>query len=231
MDSLRERESMSSANSSTEQDRERERLHMLHTQLEGRGIVDSHVLKAMSEVRRETFVMPVMEKDAYADSALPIECGQTISQPYTVAFMAQEARIAEGDKVLEIGTGSGYGAAVLSRLAREVHTIERIPLLAELARERLQLDCANVYVHLGDGTLGLPAQAPFDAIVVTAGAKSLPPSYEEQLNDGGRIIIPLGNTPRSQTMHRFTRIGGKLLLERLGAFAFVPLVGQHGWQE
>jgi len=219
---------MNSADTSPKRSRELERLHMLHTQLEHRGIVDCRVLKAMSEVRREAFVMPDMCQQAYADGALPIECEQTISQPYTVAFMVQEARITTEDRVLEIGTGSGYGAAVLSLIAREVHTIERIPLLAELATERLQrLGYSNVHVHFGDGTLGLSQEALFDLIIVTAASKSLPRFYLEQLNDGGRIIIPLGNSPRGQTMYRFTRIQGKLYSEQLGIFAFVPLIGEH----
>ena len=146
------------------------RRHMVKTQLEARGLRDARVLRAMSQIPREEFVTNGWGDAAYADGALPINCGQTISQPFTVAFMCEMAQISEGDKVLEVGTGSGYGAAVLSQLCREVHTVERIPELARQATERLQrLGYANVYVHTADGTLGLPEEAPFDAIVVTAG--------------------------------------------------------------
>src|SRR5262249_55871601 len=150
--------------------------------LERRDIYDSRVLEALDWVPREEFVPPDLVDLAYEDRALPIGLEQTISQPYTVAFMCQEARIKATDKVLEVGTGSGYGAAVLSLLAREVHTIERIAELHREASERLnKLGYTNVHVHYGDGTLGLPAEAPFDAIVCTAGAEDLPKTYPDQL--------------------------------------------------
>jgi protein-L-isoaspartate(D-aspartate) O-methyltransferase len=205
---------------------------MVLKQLERRGIADQRVLDAMREVERETFIDPTLSDLAYSDRALPIECEQTISQPYTVAFMSEAARTGEHDKVLEIGTGSGYGAAVLSKLVREVHTVERIPSLAELAAERLErLGYANVHVHVADGTLGLADESPFNAIVVTAGAKRLPRAYVDQLCPGGRIVIPLGNSPRRQLMHRFTWSEGELIDEQLGGFVFVPLIGKHGWKD
>jgi protein-L-isoaspartate(D-aspartate) O-methyltransferase len=200
---------------------------MVLGQLERRDIYDPRVLEAMDWVPREEFVPPELVDQAYEDRALPIGLEQTISQPYTVAFMCQEARIAAGDKVLEIGTGSGYGAAVLSLLARELHTIERIDELYHEARERLaRLDYKNVHVHHRDGTLGLPEEAPFDAIVCTAGAEDLPKAYPEQLAEGGRLLIPIG-PPSRQQMVRIMRRDGKLQHEVMGSFGFVPLVSDE----
>lgn len=197
---------------------------MVVEQLEQRGITDPRVLEALEWVPREEFVPAELADQAYEDRALPIGLEQTISQPYTVAFMCQEARITAGDKVLEIGTGSGYGAAVLSLLAREVHTMERIDELYRAARERLsEIGRGNVHVYLDDGTLGLPNKAPFNAILVTAGAESLPTAYQEQLADGGRLIIPVGPSA-SQNMLRITRHGEQFARENLGSFGFVPLV-------
>ena len=197
---------------------------MVCTQLEDRGIQDPRVLEAMEWVPRHEFVPQDLLHQAYDDRALPIEFEQTISQPYTVAFMCQEARLTASDKVLEIGTGSGYCAAVLSLLAREVHTVERIESLHKTAKKRLkQLGYRNVRCHSGDGTLGLPREAPFDAIVVAAGTKDLPKAYPEQLAEGGRLLIPIG-PPSRQQMVRIMRLGGKLQHEVLGNFGFVPLV-------
>ena len=205
---------------------------MVQTQLKACGIQDQRVLDAMAAVPREEFVPREWRDASYADGALPIDCGQTISQPFTVAFMCEAAQPQESDKVLEIGTGSGYGAAVLSRLAREVHTVERIPVLGRQATDRLQrLGYSNVHVHTANGTLGLPDEAPFDAIVVTAGTHALPKPYLDQLADGGRIVIPLGHIPHSQLMYRFTLQNGKLSVQNLGGFAFVPLIGEYGWHE
>ncbi len=205
------------------------REQMVHSQLAGRDIVDPRVLAAMNRVPREEFVPVGCREQAFHDRALPIDCGQTISQPYTVAFMCQEARISPTDRVLEIGTGSGYGAAVLSELCQEVHTIERIPELAKQARERLQrLGYANTHVHLANGTCGLPEQAPFDVIVVTAAAEAVPQPYLEQLSEGGRVIIPVGRASSGQVMYRMTRQQGGMQIERLGDFAFVPLIGEFG---
>lgn len=205
---------------------------MVRKQLVARGIDDPRVLDAMARVEREAFVSPEFRHMAYDDNALPIECGQTISQPFTVAFMIAAAQISESDKVLEIGTGSGYGAAVISLLAREVHTVERIALLVETSSERLhRLGYQNVHVHKADGTLGLFDEAPFDVIIVTAGAKRLPQPYVDQLSEGGRILIPIGATQCSQTMYRFTLQRDKLVKKNLGRFAFVPLVGANSWRE
>jgi protein-L-isoaspartate(D-aspartate) O-methyltransferase len=201
------------------------RHNMVVHQLERRGIHDPRVLEAMEWVPREEFVPPELLDLAYDDRALPIGLEQTISQPYTVAFMCQEARIAASDKVLEIGTGSAYGAAVLSLLAREVHSIERIEELFRVAGERLErLGYDNVRVYLDDGTQGLPREAPFNAIVCTAGAEELPDAYQQQLADGGRLVIPIGPAAHQQ-MVRFTRRGDRWDRDDLGSFGFVPLVG------
>lgn len=198
---------------------------MVVEQLERRGITDPRVLEAMDWVPRHEFVPADAMGEAYEDRALPIELEQTISQPYTVAFMCQEARIAATDKVLEVGTGSGYCAAVLSLLAREVHTVERLGRLFDSARERLlRLGYKNVHCYLDDGTRGLATRAPFDVILVAAGATELPKAYPAQLAEGGRLLIPIG-PPNRQQMVRIMRTGGKLQHEMLGSFGFVPLVG------
>jgi protein-L-isoaspartate(D-aspartate) O-methyltransferase len=178
----------------------------------------------MEWVPREEFVPLELQDLAYEDRALPIGLDQTISQPYTVAYMCAAARLAATDKVLEIGTGSGYGAAVLSLLADEVHTIERIEELHQVARERLErLGYRNVRAYLDDGTLGLPQEAPFNAIIVTAGAEAIPEAYQDQLAEGGRLIIPVGPSSHQQ-MLRLTRRGNTFDREDLGSFGFVPLV-------
>lgn len=208
------------------------RRRMVESQLRSRGIRDDRVLRAMGEVPRHEFVPERLRDAAYDDSALGIGHGQTISQPYTVAIMTQAASIEEGEKVLEIGTGSGYGAAVLSRIARQVFTLERVPELARDAEERLKrLGYDNVEVRVANGTLGLAEEGPLDAIIVTAGAEALPLSYVEQLAEGGRLVIPIGSLPRSQEMFRFTKLAGELKIEELGGFAFVPLIGKFSWSE
>jgi protein-L-isoaspartate(D-aspartate) O-methyltransferase len=204
------------------------RHNMVVEQLERRGIRDPRVLEAMEWVPRHEFVPPELVDLAYEDRALPIALEQTISQPYTVAFMCQEARLKSSDKVLEVGTGSGYGAAVLSLLTAEVHTIERLEELFLDARQRLRrLGYRNVHVYRDDGMLGLPAEAPFDAIIVTAGAEMLPDAYPQQLAKGGRLIIPVGPMSHQQ-MIRLTRSGEQFQRDYLGAFGFVPLVGDVG---
>lgn len=206
---------------------------MVTEQLEQRGIADPRVLAAMRAVPREAFVPDGLVDRAYADAALPLAEGQTISQPYVVALMTEAARIAPGDKVLEVGTGYGYAAAVLGKIAREVHTIERRAALAKEARERLRrLGCDNVRVHVGDGTLGLPDEAPFDAILVTAGGPRVPEALRWQLAQGGRLVIPVGPTRLMQTLTRLTRTAkDQYEEETLGDVAFVPLVGDEGWAD
>ncbi len=208
------------------------RMEMVNSQLRMRGIKDKRVLDSMRQVPREEFVLPERKSYTYNDCALPIDCDQTISQPYTVAYMCEAAQLTGTENVLEIGSGSGYGAAVLSLLAREVHTVERIPELAQQATERLKrLGYSNVQVHTADGTRGSLEAAPFDVIIVTAGAESLPQPYLDQLKDGGRIIIPVGTKSTGQTMYRFSQKNGELTQENLGEFAFVPLIGEFGWAE
>lgn len=205
------------------------RRRMVDLKLVHRGIHDHRVLDAMLEVPRHLFVPEAWREESYDDGPLPIGFGQTISQPLTVAYMLQALRLQGPERVLEIGTGSGYSAAVLSHLAREVHSIERIPELAASAAERLtRWGYRNVQVHQADGTLGLPDQAPFDAIVVAAGSPRLPPPYVEQLSEGGRILIPIGEPLAGQSLMRFTRQAGELVEEDLGLFAFVPLLGKFG---
>jgi protein-L-isoaspartate(D-aspartate) O-methyltransferase len=203
------------------------RHNMVVEQLAQRGIRDPRVLEAMEWVPRHEFVPPDLVDEAYSDRALPIELEQTISQPYTVAFMCQEAHLAADDKVLEVGTGSGYCAAVLSLLAHEVHTIERHESLFNTARSRLVgIGYKNVRCYLDDGTLGLPQEAPFDAILVAAGAEKLPRAYPEQLADGGRLVIPIGADSHQQMM-RYTRRGETFERESLGSFGFVPLIADN----
>ena len=197
---------------------------MVTEQLAPRGIGDPRVLDAMRRVPREQFVPASLEHKAYDDCALPIGWEQTISQPYTVAFMCQEARLRGGDTVLEVGTGSGYGAAVLAQLAAQVHTVERIePLYQTAAQQLATIGYDNIRVHLADGSLGLVREAPFDAILCTAGAEELPTAYQDQLADGGRLVIPIGPNSHQQ-MFRFTRHGDQWHADRLGSFGFVPLV-------
>jgi protein-L-isoaspartate(D-aspartate) O-methyltransferase len=193
--------------------------------LPAHGIRNRRVLDAMAAVPRHEFVPPTSITAAYEDVALPIACHQSISQPSVVAMMCEAAQLTGGERVLEVGTGSGYGAAVLSRLAARVDTVERIPELADHARDTLaRLGFDRVHVHEGDGSQGWPAAAPFDAIVVTAGAAGLPLAYPEQLADGGRIVIPIGHPERGQTMYRLTLRGRQLAIDDLGEFRFVPLV-------
>jgi protein-L-isoaspartate(D-aspartate) O-methyltransferase len=207
------------------------RHRMVVEQLERRGIHDQRVLEAMYRVPREEFVPEALRTESYDDLPQPIGFQQTISQPYTVAFMCQEARLTGTEKVLEIGTGSGYGAAVLSQLAHEVYTIERIEELYDAAWERLsRLGYSNVRVYHGDGTLGLAKEAPFDAIVVAAGAEQLPEAYMEQITDGGRIVIPIGSHGHQQ-MYRISRCGEQWKQDRLGSFGFVPLVSGNEREE
>lgn len=204
---------------------------MVSEHLLARGIRDAAVVRAMREVPREDFVPPELLRFAYEDGPLPIEEGQTISQPYIVAYMIEALELRGGERVLEIGTGSGYAAAVLSRCAAEVFTVERIASLAESARERLrELGFPNVQVRLGDGTLGWQEHAPYDAIVVTAGAPDVPAELQAQLSLGGRLVIPVGSTPHLQNLVRVRRLPeGGFRREELCGVRFVPLIGEQGW--
>jgi protein-L-isoaspartate(D-aspartate) O-methyltransferase len=194
--------------------------------LRRRGISDQTVLRAMEKVPREQFVASTLIDSAYADQALPIACGQTISQPYVVAYMTEQLEVEPHHRILEIGTGSGYQAAVLSRLAREVVSIERYRTLADTARERLKtLRYTNVTVLTGDGFAGAPERAPFDRIIVTAAAEEVPEALVDQLAEGGIMVLPLG--PRHGTQHivkLFKAVGGGLTRQNLIAVRFVPLL-------
>jgi protein-L-isoaspartate(D-aspartate) O-methyltransferase len=206
---------------------------MVSRQIESRGVHDPRVLKAMRKVPRAAFLPDALREFAYEDTPLPIEEGQTISQPYIVARMAEAAGLHEYDRVLEIGAGSGYAAAVLGELADRVYTIERHAALAGLARARLkQLGYDNVEVRTGDGTLGWPEAAPFDAIIATAGGPRVPATLESQLALGGRLVMPVGPTPTRQRLVRVTRTGAEdYQREELEEVTFVPLIGAEGWGE
>jgi protein-L-isoaspartate(D-aspartate) O-methyltransferase len=209
------------------------RRDMVRLQIAARGVADRRVLDAMGRVPRERFVRESHTRFAYEDTPLPIEEGQTISQPYIVALMAEALELAPGDRVLEIGAGSGYAAAVLGQLAREVWAVERHAPLAQGARERMEsLGYDNVHIVEGDGTLGWPEHAPYDAVVVAAGGPDIPPALLEQLAHGGRLVIPVGSDPRLQELIRVRkREDGEIARENLGAVSFVPLVGAQGWTE
>ncbi len=194
--------------------------------LRRRGISDQAVLRAMDEVPREHFVTPEFADSAYADQALPIACGQTISQPYVVAYMTEQLEVGPQHRVLEVGTGSGYQAAILSRMAREVVSIERYRTLANLARERLKtLGYSNVTILVGDGFNGAAERAPFDRIIVTAAAAEVPKALVEQLGEGGKLVLPLGPRHGPQYIVKLSKTAsGALTRENLIAVRFVPLL-------
>jgi protein-L-isoaspartate(D-aspartate) O-methyltransferase len=207
-----------------------ERYAMVRSQLAQRGITDARVLDAMATVPRHLFVPQEAREHAYGDRALPISEGQTISQPFIVALMAQALGLSKSDRVLEVGTGSGYAAAVLSLLANEVYTIERWPTLAESAERRLHdLGYRNVHVFTADGTAGLPEYAPYDGIVVAAAAPWVPLPLREQLGEGGRLVIPVGGHDE-QLLLRLTKNNHEIRTERLSEVRFVPLIGEHAWE-
>jgi len=207
------------------------RERMVDYQIARRGVTSRVVLDAMRKVPRERFVSKGNRRFAYDDSPLPIGQSQTISQPYVVAYMAEALALEGGEKVLEIGTGSGYAAAVLGEIAAEVYTIERIKALADMARVVLEdLGYDNVHVQHGDGTLGWPDQAPFDGIVVTAGGPEVPETLKHQLRIGGRLVIPIGGYTTFQQLVRVTRVAeDEFDTEDLIPVRFVPLVGDEGW--
>lgn len=204
---------------------------MVERQILARDVRDPAVIDAMREVPREEFVPEQLKRFAYEDSPLPIGQGQTISQPYMVAFMVEALRLAPGGRVLEIGTGSGYAAAILSRIASGVFTIEIVEELAESAGPRLRkLGYSNIQVKQGDGTMGWPEHSPYDGILVSAGAPDVPEPLVEQLAVGGMLVIPVGHTLHLQSLlriHRVTEI--EYRQEDLGPVQFVPLVGVEGW--
>lgn len=205
---------------------------MVERQLRARGIVDSRVLEVMGRVPREAFVSGPGRRrpeEAYRDSALPAGRGQTLSQPYIVARMTEALELKPGDRVLEVGTGTGYQTAVLARLTPDVWSVERDPVLAREAGARLrELGLEGVHLREGDGSLGWPEGAPYDAVLVTAGAPDVPEALTNQLADGGRLVIPVG--PREgQVLLRVTRRGDDLETESLLECRFVPLVGEAGW--
>ena len=205
-------------------DESEQRMEFMLT-LRQRGISDKAVLRAMDEVPREHFVEAANADSAYADQAMPIACGQTISQPYVVAYMTEQLDVRANHRVLEVGTGSGYQAAVLSRLAREVVSLERYRTLANSARARLKtLGYDNVEVLLGDGLGGEPMRAPYDRIIVTAAAESIPPALTAQLAEGGIMVLPLGPHGGAQELLKLTKTGTKLERENLIAVRFVPLL-------
>lgn len=208
----------------TQQDFEAERGMMVEHQLRRRGIVDTRVLQAFLDVPRHLFVPPSHRDMAYADRPLPIGEGQTISQPYMVARMTEAVQLTGSERVLEVGTGSGYQAAILAKLCREVVSIERHQVLSERAGLVLaELGITNVRLVVGDGSLGFPEAAPYDAIVVTAAAPRIPPALIEQLAEGGRIVIPVG-PPAAQSLILGRKSEGKLTTEDLGGCVFVPLI-------
>lgn len=210
-----------------------QRHRMVEVQLEARGIRDQAVLQAMCRVPREAFVPLEYREAAYEDGPLPIGEGQTISQPYIVACMTEALMLSSRDRVLEIGTGSGYAAAVLGCIAKEVYTVERLEVLIERARQCLQrLAYTNVHVVHGNGTLGLPDQAPYDGIVVTAAGPSIPRPLQDQLALGGRLVMPVGKELKWQKLIRVTRQSStEFRQEDLGQVRFVPLIGAQGWPE
>jgi protein-L-isoaspartate(D-aspartate) O-methyltransferase len=210
---------------------QRNKLIMLRDHLQARDIVDRRVIDAMARVPREQFVSKALEAEAYCDGALPIGCGQTISQPYIVALMTQALELLGAEHVLEIGTGSGYQTAVLAELARDVVSIERHEVFSQQAAARLAgLGYTRVRLVVGDGTLGWPEDAPYDRILVAAGAAEAPHSLIEQLAPGGILVIPLGGHEH-QTLQAIHKVGEEPRVETLSTCRFVPLIGQEGWPD
>jgi protein-L-isoaspartate(D-aspartate) O-methyltransferase len=208
------------------------RHRLVERAIEAHGISDHLVLTAMRRVPRELFVPEYLRAQAYDNRPLPIGFGQTISQPYIVAYMIEALRLRGGEKVLEIGAGSGYAAAVLAEIAGEVFAIERLAELASLAEQNLAAaGYTSVRVIHADGTLGLPDEAPFDAILISAGAPEVPRTLCDQLAVGGRMVVPVGQDRNLQQVVRVTRIDGdEFLQDKLDLVAFVPLIGEQGWQ-
>jgi len=208
------------------------RERMVREQIEARGISDRRVLAAMRAIPRHVFVPEAVRDSAYEDRPLPIGEGQTISQPYIVALMTELLNVGPEDWVLEIGSGSGYQAAILGKIASHVVSVERLPGIAGGAREHLaSLGITNVEVVVGDGTAGWPAGAPYDAIIITAAAPDIPRPLPDQLRDGGRLVAPVGEDRVIQTLVRLEKAGGELSLRSCGGVCFVPLIGEYGWHD
>lgn len=200
---------------------------MIQNDIKGRGVKDNKVLDAMARIPRHLFVEERLRERAYADYPLPIGDGQTISQPYVVALMTEALRLKPGDRVLEIGTGSGYQAAVLAEIVKEVYTIEIRKSLADMAEKRFrELGYKNVKVKYADGYFGWEEYAPFDAIIITASANHIPPPLIRQIKEGGRLILPLGSTVYYQMLTLLTKKKGDLDVEQMGSVAFVPMIGE-----
>jgi protein-L-isoaspartate(D-aspartate) O-methyltransferase len=214
-------------------DFQKQRRYMVEHHIAARGVRSPLVLEAMGTVPREEFLPAHLREDAYEDTPLPIGEAQTISQPYIVAFMTEALGLSGGEKVLEIGAGSGYAAAILSRIAGEVFTVERIGELASKAATKLaDLGYDNVHVLHADGTRGWPEHAPYDAIIVAAGGPDVPKSLKQQLAVGGRLVIPVGTDPRAQELIRVTRLNeDEFKTEDIADVRFVPLLGEDGWAE
>ncbi|KUG21388.1 MAG: protein-L-isoaspartate(D-aspartate) O-methyltransferase [Methanomicrobiaceae archaeon] len=208
-----------------------ERHEMVERQIRARGVSDPEVLEAMRTVPRHLFVPPDLQRLAYQDRPLPIGGGQTISQPYIVAVMTELLELKRSDRVLEVGSGSGYQAALLGRIVDRVVSIERLPEVAAQARKNLQrAGIANVTVIVGDGTQGYPEEAPYDGIMITAAAPGVPEPLIEQLAEGGRLVAPVGNRD-VQDLVRLIKRGGEVTSTTFGGVCFVPLIGRHGWRE
>ena len=202
---------------------------MVQTQLRGQGVQDERVLEAMLRTPRHRFVEEALWARAYDDSPLPIGEGQTISQPYLVARMTEALNLQGTEKVLEVGTGSGFQTAILARLVKRVFSVERIPALAWKARKSLEaMQYFNISIKVQDGTLGWPEHTPYDAILVTAGAPDLPPQLLDQLGETGRLVIPMGDE-NDQTLYQFIKREGRVTKQALGPCRFVKLIGTNGW--
>jgi protein-L-isoaspartate(D-aspartate) O-methyltransferase len=215
----------------TDPDLQAAKINMLRRQLTGRGITDERVLAAMDKVPRELFIAPELREEAYDDRALSIDCHQTISQPYMVALMTEALMLSGAEKVLEIGTGSGYQTAILAELAAEVTSVERHTLLSQQAGKIIrELGYQNVKLFVGDGSLGGPDLAPYDRIIVTAMAAKCPPALFEQLREGGIIVIPIGGYEH-QVLQTIKKTAGHEEITIITGCRFVPLIGAQGWSE